>query len=105
MGMVKRRASTMTMTTVIKYNELKKTFLQDIKHSMLMDEIQPELVIKWALILAWSNFISTLWLTSIDVANAIENTPISDQHSVFVGKPLWSWTADLCNGTNFIIQC
>ena len=45
-GMVKRRASTKTMTTVIKYNELKKPFLQDIKHSMLMDEIPPELVIK-----------------------------------------------------------
>ena len=48
MGMVKRRASTTTMSTntVIKYNELKKTFLQDIKHSMLMDEIPPQLVIK-----------------------------------------------------------
>ena len=32
MRMVKRTASTRTMTTVIKYNELKKPFLQDIKH-------------------------------------------------------------------------
>ena len=46
MGMVKRRASTKTMTTVIKYNGLKKTFLQDIKHSILMDEVPTELVIK-----------------------------------------------------------
>ena len=46
MGIVKRRASTMTMTTAIKFNELKKAFLQDIKHSMLMNEIPPELVIK-----------------------------------------------------------
>ena len=35
-GMVKRRASTKTKTTVINFDELKETFLQDIKHSMLM---------------------------------------------------------------------
>ena len=44
--MVKIRASTRTMTSVIKYNDLKKTFLQDIKHSILMDEVPPELVLK-----------------------------------------------------------
>ena len=47
MGMVKRRASTKAKTTVINFNELKETFLQDIKHSMLMDEIPPELVINF----------------------------------------------------------
>ena len=46
MGMVKRKASTKAITTVIKYNEQKKNFLQDIKYSMLMDEIPPALVIK-----------------------------------------------------------
>ena len=47
MGMVKRRASTKAKTTVINFDELKETFLQDIKHSMLMDEIPPELVINF----------------------------------------------------------
>ena len=47
MGMVKRRASTKAKTTVINFNELKETFLQDIKHLMLMDEIPPQLVINF----------------------------------------------------------
>ena len=47
MGMVKRRASTKVKTTVINFDELKEIFLQDIKHSMLMDEI----LIKGALIM------------------------------------------------------
>lgn len=47
MGMVKRRASTKAKTTVINFDELKETFLQDIKHSMLMDEIPPELIINF----------------------------------------------------------
>ena len=47
MGMVKRRASTKAKTTVINFNELKETFLQDIKHPMLMDEIPPKLVINF----------------------------------------------------------
>ena len=47
MGMVKRKASTKAKTTVINFNERKETFLQDIKHSMLMDEIPPELVINF----------------------------------------------------------
>ena len=45
-GNGEEKTSTKTMTTVIKYNELKTTFLQDIKHSMLMDEIPPELIIQ-----------------------------------------------------------
>ena len=47
MRMVKRRASTKAKTTVINFDELKETFLQDIKHSMLMNEIPPELVINF----------------------------------------------------------
>ena len=61
MGMVKRRASTKAKTTVINFDELKETFLQDIKHSMLMDEIPPELVINldqtgihYVLVSSWS---------------------------------------------------
>ena len=47
MRMVKRRASTKAKITVINFDELKETFLQDIKNSMLMDEIPPELVINF----------------------------------------------------------
>ena len=47
MGMVKRRATTKAKTTVINFDELKDTFLQDVKHSMLMDEIPPELVVNF----------------------------------------------------------
>ena len=47
MGMLKRRANTNAKTTVINFDELKETFLQDIKHSILMDEIPPQLVINF----------------------------------------------------------
>ena len=50
MGMVKRRASTKAKTMLINFDvyiELKEIFLQDIKHSMLMDEIPQELVINF----------------------------------------------------------
>ena len=47
MGMVKRRASTKAKTTIINFDELKETSPQDIKHSMLMDEISPELAINF----------------------------------------------------------
>ena len=49
MRMLKRRATTKAKTTVtiINFDELKETFLQDIKHSMLMDEIPPKLVINF----------------------------------------------------------
>ena len=47
MGMVKRRTSTRAKTTVINFDAIKETFLQDIKHSMLMDKIPLELVINF----------------------------------------------------------
>ena len=52
MGMVKRRASRKAKTTVINFDELKETFLQDIKRSMLMDEIPPELIINLGFIMS-----------------------------------------------------
>lgn len=46
-GMVKRRASTKAKTTVVNFDELKETYLQDIKNSMLKDQIPLELVINF----------------------------------------------------------